>query len=696
MGYEYNKLLKRYGLSTPELSYAGAEKPKDVLSPDYNSLFAKYQTDTNSYGNWLKEYQRRIGALDLYGPDFQGAVLGRPAYAPTAESQVVGTFISPTTGNVVTYDAAGVHTDTGKKPTADTTAPTPTTETLMVDRSAVPRNWFRDRNGIGAATDNGFQGDANSYTGGLLGQMIGQDPMGVSVTNRDVYSDAARAEREAASQGYGGSGHDQSGDGASGGSHSGDSSHGDAGASDHGGGGGAGDGGGDARGGIISARRPKIPQQKFAAGGLANLYTKYAEGGEVEHHGLDLSRVTPRQLAFLQKEDPAALQRGVATFANYGAPRPQAEQAPADELASMLSAPAGDRSAHYTKAEDRLTQAQEQFNQLVQAQMGQKTEGPSRAEMYFRLAAAFGAPTKTGSFTESMGNAGTVLGDYARDQRAASTTDQAIKQKLGLELGKRNIDSAQDVLNTEKALAIEAMKDQRALKLDLYKQGRPQSEAGKIAADSGLRPGTPEYNQFVSNYVTDKIESGKAFKEAIKNVAVGNLSNAQVRTDLATAANTRAEREAAMLTPKEASEITKEQVALDAKTSLMKSLEQAYQLSKTALPGSGVGRLTATVLGAVGHPSPAVQSKEQLDQLLDQAALEYAARLKPMSDTDILFAQKLTGVRGSTPESRAAQIQQLYKQSANEIKQHEARINAIRSQANRVKTAPSAMPTGEE
>ena len=53
-----------------------------------------------------------------------------------------------------------------------------------------------------------------------------------------------------------------------------------------------------------------------------------------------------------------------------------------------------------------VKQEQAAFDALVKQSLEQPSEKPSQAELYFRLAAAFGTPTKTGSFVESLGVVG--------------------------------------------------------------------------------------------------------------------------------------------------------------------------------------------------------------------------------------------------------------------------------------------------
>ena len=92
------------------------------------------------------------------------------------------------------------------------------------------------------------------------------------------------------------------------------------------------------------------------------------------------------------------------------------------------------------------------FNKALESAMKGADEGPSKAELYFRLAAAFGAPTKTGHFGESLGQAAGAMGEYSKEQRTAQTA----KRKL-----------ATDILLKKQELALEGVKDREKTLLAL-------------------------------------------------------------------------------------------------------------------------------------------------------------------------------------------------------------------------------------
>jgi hypothetical protein len=73
--------------------------------------------------------------------------------------------------------------------------------------------------------------------------------------------------------------------------------------------------------------------------------------------------------------------------------------------------------------------------------------------MYFRLASAFTAPTKTGSFFENLGLAGQEMAGVASERRAAESAASQQRRDLALELGKFDVDTAAQMLRSEQDIA---------------------------------------------------------------------------------------------------------------------------------------------------------------------------------------------------------------------------------------------------
>lgn len=489
MSFELQKLLNHYGVANASKpAYAGAAKPASGAD-DYQALLDKYNADNTAYTDWAKEYDSRM-QTPMYGPGYQGAPLQALAYK-----------YGPQAG------------------TPNTAGPVkPITENPAGQSSLNSGNG----GGFDGSLGNGFAGNPNSLSGGLLGAMIGQDPTNVGVTDMSSMSLGAMSEGAQAAAnaglgnqaaagmtGFGGVGTDPSVGGF------GDGLGGVGGMSDAGDMGGMSEGYGGAMGGMSDSSSDSGSDSGGDSDGggwaLGGLVRKYADGGEVQdfggygidpsvvldapspganvegNRGLDVSRLTPAQAQFLAQQDPQAMARGVARFNQI---EPMQETLP--QMAAAYASPEMDLyTQEYQAARQRAAEDRARFEQLLQASLDRKDEtGPSKAEMYFQLAAAFGAPTKTGSFGESLAGANTVLAGHQKGIREANLSARDRKDKLALEVAKYRADGSKDDLTNLRTLTVEEMKARR-LALD------PKSEIGKEAADLGLIKGTPEYDQYV-------------------------------------------------------------------------------------------------------------------------------------------------------------------------------------------------------
>lgn len=162
----------------------------------------------------------------------------------------------------------------------------------------------------------------------------------------------------------------------------------------------------------------------FARGG-------YAEGGEAEGEREE------RSSAGAMTPDQARRYRELMTrylpSTNYGPQLAAAQQAARSEA--------------------------DAFSNMIR-QMSERAESPtSRAEMYFRLASAFGAPTRTGQFTENLALAGREMGEVARGRRA----EEAERRALGLRAQELRMAGARQDLASLQALAGQESAERRAI-----------------------------------------------------------------------------------------------------------------------------------------------------------------------------------------------------------------------------------------
>ena len=89
--------------------------------------------------------------------------------------------------------------------------------------------------------------------------------------------------------------------------------------------------------------------------------------------------------------------------------------------------------------------------------------GPSESEKWFRLAAAYADPGKTGSFLEGTGHAATAMAEHRAEQRKADAINAANAAQYGLKQHELTLESLRDEAKTIQALQAEQSKDRRTM-----------------------------------------------------------------------------------------------------------------------------------------------------------------------------------------------------------------------------------------
>jgi hypothetical protein len=308
---------------------------------------------------------------------------------------------------------------------------------------------------------------------------------------------------------------------------------------------------------------------------------------------------------------------------------------------------------------------------LSSAMKSPEDEKSSKAEMYFRLASAFGAPTKTGHFAENLGLVGKELGEYSKNKRASAQQ----KLALALEGQKMKMTAAKEDLNTLRALAGEEMKDKRTIATELIKDyiksGEPQSAAGKQALDEGLKAGTPEYQKRVQEIGNMNIEG----KLAQINSSLANVSLAQANFALSQDKFQQQKAQQAKLTGPEIKMKTEAEDLIASSKQSLADLKQAYALNPNSLAGGWLDKGQQFLSEAAGSKDPVIVNTRILNNLLGSQGL---AKLKATfggspTEGERAILMELEGIGSKTKEERGAVIKQ-------------ARLDQINSGAYRMTT----------
>lgn len=327
----------------------------------------------------------------------------------------------------------------------------------------------------------------------------------------------------------------------------------------------------------------------------------------------------------------------------------------------------------------------EAFQRMLQNTLdGDSTD---KAEMYFRLAAAFGAPTKTGTFSETLGNVGGTMGEYLKSQNA-------LKKQLTIEGQKLKMQSAKEDLATLRTLAGEEMKDKRAISAELLKDyiksGQPQSSAGKQAQDEGLKPGTPEFQKRVAQIADMNVER----QMSQINATLANMSVAQANLALNQERFKNIQAQQAKLTPAEVKLKTETEDLIAASDAGMKALSQAYKLNPNTFDNSLPDLAQRKLLETSGRKDQKLENTRIMENLLAEKALSglKAAFGGNPTEGERKIMLDVQGIGAKSVEERGKIMKSAYAAMKEARARQNKRLNEINQGLYR-ETAPA--PAGE-
>lgn len=424
---------------------------------------------------------------------------------------------------------------------------------------------------------------------------------------------------------------------------------------------------------------------------------KYAEGGGVEvmadKYGLanpaNLPSIMGQPAPQMSVAPPQGAEMSMVPPGGPAAVPAQPAAAPTQPAATGLEGMlakyiAPQQSIYAAELKAARTRAQnetEAFNKLLERAMTETGDtAPSKAELYFRLAAAFGAPTKTGSFTESLAAAGKEMAESAKATREAAKADRAARLQLGITGAKARMEGARDELTTLRTLAGEEMRDARALTTKFMEQyiksGQPESVAGKQAADEGLKPGTPEFQSRVKAIADQNIERQTAQVQSM----IAQMGVAQAQLALAQGKFGLQQEQATKLTPAEVKLKTETEDALSATDSAMSALKQAYALNPNAFTGTLGDRAQRAALERTQGDNPRVVATRTLENLLKSQALSKLKDTFPgaISNDERKALEALQGIDAFSVEERAKIIRRAYEALQSARVRQTKRLNEIR------------------
>lgn len=327
------------------------------------------------------------------------------------------------------------------------------------------------------------------------------------------------------------------------------------------------------------------------------------------------------------------------------------------------------------------------FNKMLQdAIKGQEDSGPSKAETYFRLAAAFGAPTKTGNFAESLAEVNKSMAEQAKETRLSNKAGQALKLQLGLEGAKAGMATAREDVNALRALTGEEMKEkasaQRELIKDYFTSGKAQSSAGKQAIDEGLVQGSPEFQsrvKTISDEEFKKLTAGVDASVAAANASVAAMTRGDETARLAREKFELQQKNAAKLTVPEMKLKTDTEDMIGQTDQAMASLRRAFALNPKTFDNSLPDLAQRKILEAAGSKDEKVIATREMENILEKAALSALKATFPgaISDGERKALLNVQGLGAKSIEERAKIMMSGYEALKSVAERSKTRLKRI-------------------
>lgn len=705
MGYELNRLMGQFGVSRPSLAYSGTAIPvaPAALAADATAeQKTAFDTAQANYGTHKTAYDADRALFDKYKVDYQGRLENTPMYSQAQFQTRPSDAVNWATSSV--KDEAGgrgIGMDRFQQNIRDYASQnamsTPAQLRAQMDKYGVSGYDVAQARGGSMWGAPLAMPTYQNYMPPVVAHLASAMPSGAAMPSGEIYLTPGYggSAGDAASVGDG----DSTGNAAASAAAEGSSAGADGGA----GGTGIGEGGGTGMGGWARGGTVRRLAQKYQVGGIVR---RFQEGGK-DGEDMDPMEAFLRERSILNsgQEMPApavtAEPAGLAPVAAPAAPAAPAAAMPEmmggdrnAQLMGMLSRyfPQGDEyGAELKAARAANTRESEAFQKMLQDAIKQPREsGPDKAEMYFRLAAAFGAPTKTGHFAESLGKVGEATAGIQKERRESASADRARKLQLGLEAQKLRMAGAKEDLATVRQLAAEGMKDKRTIATELIKEyvksGQPQSSAGKQAMDEGLKPNTPEFQARVAEIAELNVDR----QMAQINATLANMGVAQANAALQGQKFQFQQEQAAKLTAPEMKLKTETEDLLAQTAQGYQNIKRALELNPKTFDTSLIDTAQRKALEAVGSKDPKVANTRELENMLEKAALSQLKATFPgaISNDERNALLATQGMSAKSIEERGRIMQN----AANALKgiyaRNKKRLNEINQGAYRATQIP--------
>jgi hypothetical protein len=226
---------------------------------------------------------------------------------------------------------------------------------------------------------------------------------------------------------------------------------------------------------------------------------------------------------------------------------------------------------------------------------------------------------------------------------------------------------AREELSTTRALAAQEATERRAIANSMLQEyirsGRPQSNAGRAAIDAGLRPGTPEFQDFVRRQTELDIERTTQLIQT-------QAENLDLRR-----------RQSESLSPTEIRLADETQQNLSTARDNLSTLRRALELNERSTPSNLTEGVITALRRRLGSTAPEVVNTAELQNMLSRLTLASLKETFPgaISNDERRALEAVSGVTAQSREERRRILQNAIENLERIVPRYDEKFREIRS-----------------
>ena len=266
---------------------------------------------------------------------------------------------------------------------------------------------------------------------------------------------------------------------------------------------------------------------------------------------------------------------------------------------------------------------------------------------------------------ETLSKVGEQMGEYTKGRRA----DESERRNLLVQAQQARMAGAREDLTTTRALAAQESTERRTLNTALLQEyirsGQPQSNAGRMARDAGLTPGTQAFQDFVARHAELDVQRAQQLIQAqnenlsLRREAADRLSATEIKLADETSQNISSARDNALL------------------------LREAMRLNPNASPSNLTEGVITDLRRRLGSTDPVVVNTADIRNILNRLTLGSLKETFPgsISNDERIALAAVSGVTAASREERARIMQRASDALERVIERDQEHLRKIRSGA---------------